>query len=119
MLAIVNVNIMKTLVALSVKEVLNFTKSRLEGLSSEEANKRLHEIGPNSIPQKINHSILSRFISYLRDGFSLLLLFASALAFLSAMIEVGAVILGIGVMNAGFSLLQEVRAEKAMKALKE
>ncbi len=109
---------MKTLIALPVKGVLDFTKTRLEGLTSAEATKRLQEYGPNSIPHHKIHSNLSRFLAYLRDGFSLLLLFASVLAFLSAMIEVGIVILGIVIMNAGFSLLQEVRAEKAMEALK-
>ncbi len=109
---------MKSLVALPIKDVLDITNSRQEGLSSTEAAKRLQEYGPNAIPHHKIHSNLSRFFGYLRDGFSLLLIFASILAFLSIMIEVGCVILGIVLMNAGLSLLQEVRAEKAMEALK-
>lgn len=109
---------MKSLVALPTKGILESAKTTLEGLTSVEAAKRLQEFGPNLIQHRKVHSTISRFFAYLRDGFSLLLLFASALAFLSGTIEIGAVILGIVLMNAGLSLVEEVRAEKAMEALK-
>ncbi len=109
---------MYTLVALPIKGVLENAETTLEGLTSLEATKRLQTYGLNVIQHRKIHSVISRFFSYLRDGFSLLLLFAGILAFFSGTIEIGIVILGIVVMNAGFSLLQEVRAERAMEALK-
>jgi magnesium-transporting ATPase (P-type) len=54
----------------------------------------------------------------MKDGFSLLLLIASALSFISNTPVVGIVILGIVIVNAYASVLQEVRAEKAMEALR-
>ena len=102
----------------SSEEVLANAYTSLEGLTSSEASRRLAEYGPNEIPHRTTHISFIRFFAYMKDGFSLLLLIASALSFISGAPVVGVVILGIVIVNAYASVLQEVRAEKAMQALK-
>ena len=109
---------MKTLVESSLDEVLAAVKTSPEGLTTSEASRRLAEFGPNDTPRRRKHLSFGRFFAYLRDGFSILLLIASILSFISGNALVGLVIFGIVIMNALASVLQEVRAERAMDALK-
>lgn len=102
----------------SLEEVLANAYTSLEGLTSSEASRRLAEYGPNEIPYWTTHISFRRFFAYMKDGFSLLLLIASALSFISGTPVIGVVILGIVIVNAYASVLQEVRAEKAMQALR-
>ena len=109
---------MENLTALSVEDVFSRINSSPKGLASEEASKRMAQFGCNEIPHRTTHISFVRFFVYLKDGFSILLLIASALSFISGTPVIGAVILGIVVVNAYASVLQEVRAEKAMQVLK-
>jgi Ca2+-transporting ATPase len=109
---------MKVFIESSLEEVLANAKTSLEGLTSSEASRRLAEHGPNEIPHRTTHISFTRFFAYLKDGFSILLLIASVLSFISGTPVIGIVILGIVLMNAYASVLQEVRAEKAMQVLK-
>jgi magnesium-transporting ATPase (P-type) len=108
-----------------VKEVFELLKTSPEGLSSEEASKRLAEHGPNMLIEKKRASIAYKFLGQLKDLFGVLLLFASLLAAVDAvwtndfsMWETSAIIFAVVLVNAVFSLFQEWRAEKAMETLK-
>jgi magnesium-transporting ATPase (P-type) len=109
---------MKTYIESSLEEVLANAKTSLEGLTSSEASRRLAELGPNEIPHRTTHVSFARFFAYLKDGFSILLLIASVLSFISGTPIIGVVFIGIVIVNAYASVLQEVRAEKAMQVLK-
>jgi len=116
---------LKDAATLTVKEVLQILKTSPNGLTSEEAKKRLVEHGPNILVEKRHVSIAYKFLVQLKDLFGILLIFASLLAAVDAiwesslsMWETSAIILAVVLVNAVFSLFQEWRAEKAMETLK-
>jgi magnesium-transporting ATPase (P-type) len=102
----------------SIQEVLESVRASSTGLTTDEAAARLAEFGPNDTPQQKIHLPFRRFLSYLSDGFSILLLFASLLLYVSGMMLISLVILGIVILNALASVVQELRAERTMDALK-
>jgi magnesium-transporting ATPase (P-type) len=108
----------KPFIELPEDKVLTRLGTAPEGLTSKEAAKRLVEYGPNELPHRTTHLSSTRFFAYLKDGFSILLLIASVLSFISGTPVVGFVILGIVIVNAYASVLQEMRAEKTVEALK-
>lgn len=109
---------MKPIIESSIDEVLKSLGSSPTGISSKEALARLVEFGPNDTPQVKVHLSFRRFLSYLTDGFSILLLFASVLLYFSGTAFVGLVVLTTVLLNAIASVVQELRAEKTMDALK-
>jgi magnesium-transporting ATPase (P-type) len=116
---------LKDAATLHVKEVFEFLKTSPQGLTSEEANRRLAEHGSNILIEKRHVSIAYKFLGQLKDLFGVLLLFASLLAAVDAvwendfsMWETSAIILAVVLVNAVFSLFQEWRAEKAMETLR-
>jgi len=109
--------LLKDPATMCVNEVFESMQSSANGLSTEEAKKRLAMYGPNVLVEKKRVSILYRFIANLRDLFSILLLFASLLA-LFVDWKMSIIILAVVLVNTVFSLFQEWRAEKAMETLK-
>jgi len=116
---------LKDAATLDVKDVFEALKTSEEGLTSEEAKRRLIEHGPNVLVEKKHASIAYKFLGQLKDLFGVLLLFASLLAAIDAvwendfsMWETSAIILAVVLINAVFSLFQEWRAEKAMETLR-
>jgi magnesium-transporting ATPase (P-type) len=103
---------------LPVKKVFEVLKTSPSGLTSEEANGRLVKYGPNILIEKKKSPLIYSFFSHLKDLFSVLLLFASLLAALSNMLDLGIIIFVVVLVNTFFSLFQEWRAEEAMKTLK-
>ena len=109
---------MKDAASLHIKELFDQLETSPEGLTSEEANRRLAEHGPNMLIEKKHASIAYKFLLHLKDLFGVLLLFASILAALGGMVDLSAIILAVVLVNAVLSLFQEWRAEKAMETLK-
>ena len=109
---------MKDAAGLHVKELFDLLATSPQGLTSEEAAKRLAKYGPNTLIEKKRTSIAYRFLVDLKDLFGVLLLFASLLAALGGMWELSLIILLVVLVNTVFGLFQEWRAEKAMETLK-
>jgi magnesium-transporting ATPase (P-type) len=112
------VNLLKDAASLPVEEVFDVFATSPSGLTSEEASKRLIKYGPNMLVEKKRLSLTYKFFSHLKDLFSVLLLFASFLAALGNMWDLSLIILAVVLVNTAFSLVQELRAEKAMETLK-
>jgi magnesium-transporting ATPase (P-type) len=109
---------LKDVISLHVKEVFETLETSPNGLSSEEARKRLDKYGSNELIEKKSIPVVYKFLTHFKDLFSILLLFASLLSAFSGMWQLSFIILIVVLLNTFFSLFQEWRAEKAMKTLK-
>ncbi|MGB8780379.1 MAG: cation-transporting P-type ATPase [Candidatus Bathyarchaeia archaeon] len=109
---------MEDAAALPVKEVFDLMETSPTGLTTDEADKRLAKYGTNTLIEKKHVSMAYKFLTLLKDLFSVLLLFASLLAAFGGLWQLSIIILAVVLVNMVFSLFQEWRAEKAMEALK-
>ena len=97
--------------------VLRQLGSSSEGLSSQEALSRLRRAGPNSI-ETPGRSLNKLIVEQLRNGINVLLAGAGVLTIITGDLVDGAIILGLLILNAGLSILQGFRAERALEALR-
>ena len=88
------------------------------GLSSEEAGRRLAEVGPNAIIEVEGPSRLREFLGNFIQLFALMLWVGALLALVGGLPELAAAIVAVIVINAVFAFVQEYRAEKAVAALR-
>jgi len=109
---------MKDVAVLDVKEVFEALETSPKGLTSEEAKKRLAKYGLNILVEKRRTPVAYKFLTHLKDLFSVLLIFASVLSAIVGMWDMSSMILAVVIANTVFSLFQEWRAEKAMETLK-
>ncbi len=109
-------------------EVITSLQSDLKGLTTEEAERRLEEYGPNELVAKKSTSPLQIFFGQFKDIFVIMLLialtFSIVLAFTSTNGEIGefidAATIGVIIfLNAIVGFVQEYRSEKAMEAMKK
>ena len=106
--------------SLSIAEVLGrLGVEPRQGLSSEEAQARLRQYGPNALPEARPTPFWKRVLEQLK-GFVVLILIGAALIsmVLGDWIEAGA-ILAIVILNAFVGAIQESRAEQALQSLKK
>ena len=108
------------------EEVLRSLVTSEKGLSEADAKRRLHEYGLNEITEVRKKSLFLRLISQFTHFLAVLLWVSALLAFLSeylrpgeGMLTLGIAIIGVIVINAIFTFIQEFRAEKAVEALKK
>ena len=114
----------------SSAEVLEEVSTSRDGLSSDEAAKRLEQNGKNKLVEGKKESLLHRFMKQLAEPMTIILLVAAAI---SAGVEIyngiGAghwefpfdvvIILAVVLINAILGVFQESKAEKAIEALQE
>ena len=101
------------------EEVFKELNSFRDGLTTEEAQKRIKEYGPNQIEEVKKKPVILKFVANLYQLLALLLWAASILAFLSGTPQLGFAIIAVIIINAVFSFWQEYKAEKALEALKK
>src|SRR6266536_2843262 len=105
--------------ALEAKEVLEHLDVAGNGLTSEEARKRLEQYGPNQLKEAARPTFLQMLWEQLNNFVVILLIVASVIsALLGDYVEAGAII-AIVVLNAILGIVQEQRAEEALAALKK
>jgi Ca2+-transporting ATPase len=104
--------------SMTSKDALAALGSGRDGLSSEEASRRLEEHGPNRLESPTKPSPLRIFISQFRDYMIFVLIFAAIIAFLAGEATNAYVILGIILLVALIGFVQEYRAERSMEALR-
>ncbi len=100
-----------------VSQVLADLRTRLDGLSSEDAADRLRREGPNALPRPKSPGAARRLLAQMIHFFALMLWVAAAFAFVAAMPQLGVAIIVVVVVNGVFSFAQEERAQRATEAL--
>ncbi|MCJ7720931.1 HAD-IC family P-type ATPase, partial [Candidatus Bathyarchaeota archaeon] len=110
--------------SLEKKQLLESLKATETGLSTEEAERRLVEFGPNELVEKKRVTPLQIFFGQFKDIFVIMLLIAMAISIVIAITRdagefvdaatIGAIIF----LNAIVGFVQEYRSEKAMEAMK-
>ncbi len=104
--------------SLSVEETLARVGGSLpEGLSHAEAARRLRRLGSNRLPGPGPPSAIRLFLRQFRDATMLVLLGATAVAYLLGEMADSLTILAIVILNACLGFFQEFRAERALQAL--
>jgi Ca2+-transporting ATPase len=88
------------------------------GLTADEAAARLRELGPNAVAAPVRHGVLWRAGRQLRDPMILLLMGAALLTSSQGDVTDTVVIALVIVVNTTVGVVQELRAERAVAALR-
>lgn len=104
--------------------VLKELESSENGLSTEDAGKRLERDGKNVLAAKKGKSLIRRFLEELADPMIIILLVAALVSGILAVVENDSfadviIILFVVIVNAVLGVYQESKAEKAIEALQE
>lgn len=100
----------------SPEEIQAYLKN---GLSKEEAAKRLDQFGPNQLKEKKKKSTFQLFLDQFKDFMITILVIAAVFSGIAGEWSDTIIILVIVVLNAIMGFVQEYRAEKAMESLKK
>ena len=105
--------------SLEKEQLLESLKANEAGLSTEEAERRLEEYGPNELVTAGGVSPIQIFLGQFKDIFVAMLLFAIVVSVAINEIVDAATIATIVILNAIVGFIQEYRSEKAMEAMKK
>lgn len=109
----------KTYYQMSVEEVLDSLKTKVSGLTSDEAANRLTRNGKNELKTGKKVPAFVKFLLQFKDVFMIVLLIAAALSFIIGSISDGIIMLVIAMVNAVVGFLQEYKAEQIMESLEK
>ncbi len=104
---------------LPAKDVYAALGSHPDGLTQEEAEKRLVFFGKNLLKEHKGKPLYIKFLVNFTHLMAMLLWVGGAVAFIAKMPELGIAVWMVNIINGAFSFWQEFRAEKATEALKK
>jgi len=104
--------------ALETEEVLGQLRVQGNGLTSEEAKRRLERFGPNQLKEAARPTFLQMLWEQLNNFVVILLIVASLISALLGDYVEALAIMAIVVLNAVLGIVQERRAEEALAASK-
>ena len=110
--------IVETIHTLPVSEVYSSLKTRPQGLSQEEADLRLGQVGRNALQEIKGKPLYLKFLSNFTHLMAILLWIGGLVAFFAQMPQLGVAVWMVNIINGAFAFWQEYRAEKATEALK-
>ncbi len=99
-------------------EVLEQLQTTVKGISSEEAEKRLTEYGPNQLEEKKGKSLLRIFVDQFCDFLVIILIISAFISGILGDLESAIVIVVVITINAILGTYQTVKAEASLKSLK-
>ncbi|MBR6701373.1 MAG: calcium-translocating P-type ATPase, PMCA-type [Firmicutes bacterium] len=110
----------------TIRETEEILKTDMDtGLSEEEAKRRLEKYGENRLEQQKEKPILLKLAYQFSDPMVIILIVAAVISFVTEWLNGTAdfvdpaIIMAIVFLNAGIGVFQELKAEKALEALKE
>jgi len=103
---------------LSRDAALASLEASVDGLSQEEARRRLITFGPNRLPEAKGKTFLAVYVSQFRSPFIYLLLGAGGISLTLGHLTDALFIFGVLVVNAAIGAVQEWQAETRARALK-
>lgn len=106
------------------EEVFSSVKSSADGLSTEEAQKRLAEHGENKLQEGKKKSLVRRLLEQFTDPMIIILIVAAVISGITSVMQNEPmtdviIILAVVIINAVLGVYQESKAEKAIEALQE
>ena len=104
---------------LKPEQVLKHFEVQDNGLTTDEAKKRLEQYGPNQLKESPRPTFLQTLWEQLNNFVVILLIVASVISALLGDYVEAAAIMAIVVLNAILGIVQERRAEEALAALKK
>ena len=115
---------MKEAYKYSVDEVFNKLGTSSDGLSFEQAEKRLAANGLNKLNEAKKKTLLTRFIEQMKNIMIIVLLIAAVISLVVAKIENESytdsiIIFAVVIMNAVLGVVQEAKGDKAIDSLKK
>ena len=105
--------------SIEAQQVLRLLESSENGITEEEAQRRLERFGLNELREAKKVSPLEVFVSQFRSFLVLILIVASAVSFFLGEVTDAVIIGAIVILNAILGFVQEYRAEQAIEALKK
>jgi len=104
---------------MKTEEALHALNVKSGGLSSEDAQKRLQEHGPNELKKEKRKPRILLFLEQFKNILIIILLIATGLSLALGEVYDATVIISIVMVSAVLGFAQEHRAEKALEALKK
>lgn len=107
-----------------IKDIITELKSSSEGLSSQEAQKRLEEHGKNKLAEAKKDSLVKRFFLQMADPMIIILIVAAVISAITSTVSDEGfadviIIMFVVIVNAILGVYQENKAEKALDALQK
>ncbi|PUZ23335.1 ATPase [Chitinophaga parva] len=104
---------------LSAKEVFELLETGENGLSTRDAREKLLRYGPNEIKEGRNKHAINILLGQFKDFMIIILIVAAVMAGIMGDVKDTIAILAIVILNALVGFLQESRAEKGIRALRQ
>lgn len=103
---------------LSQEELLQELNSSMNGLTAEEAQKRLEQYGYNKLQEGKRKGVLQVFAEQFADLLVIILIIAAVISALTGGLEGTIVILAVLILNAILGTVQHFKAQKSLDSLK-
>lgn len=103
----------------SIEDTLSSLKITQNGITDEEAIRRIEQYGKNELKEGEKRTILSMFLEQFKNVMVIILLIAAGISAVLHEVTDTAIILVVVILNSVLGVVQENKAEKALQALKK